>query len=132
VRTGLAAILVLLVVVSVHGASGERLSHRAYIVRATTACREMTGSMLALPTGSRDVTYRRDAALIRRAVKKLKQFSPPPADERAHDVLTDALAHVAQILDDYPPLNRGDGERRLLIVHDSSHDLGIRTGCGSG
>jgi hypothetical protein len=59
------------------------------------------------------------------------RLSPPTADERQHDVLTDSLAHVAQIIDN-PPLNRGAGERRLLIVHKSSHDLGIRTGCGSG
>ena len=131
-RTGLAAILVLLLVVSVHGASRERLSRREYVVRATTVCREMTGSMLALPTGNRDAVYRRDAALIRRAVKKLEQFSPPSADERAHDALTRALAHVAQILDDYPPLNRDDAETRLLIVSTASRSLGIRNGCGSG
>jgi hypothetical protein len=53
------------------------------------------------------------------------------ADERQHNVLTDALAHVAHILDDYPPLDR-DADGRLFVVHRSSHDLGIRTGCGSG
>jgi hypothetical protein len=123
---------VLLTVVSVHGASRERLSHREYVVRATTVCREMKGSMLALPTGSRDAVYRRDAALIGRAVKKLRQLSPSPADERAHVVLTDALAYVARILDDYPPLNRDHAETRLLIVHTTSGILGIRHGCGSG
>jgi hypothetical protein len=132
VRSGLAAVLVLLVVVSVHGARRERLSHRAYVARAAAVCYEMTSSLLVLPTGSRDAEFHRVAAIIRRAVRKFKRLSPPTADERQHDVLTDSLAHVAQILDDYPPLNRGDGERRMLIVHKSSHDLGIRTGCGSG
>jgi hypothetical protein len=123
---------VLLVVVSVRGADSERLSHREYVARAAVVCYEMTSSQLVLPTGSRDAEFHRVAAIIRRAVKKLKRLSPPTADERQHDALTDSLAHVAQILDDYSPLNRDDGERRLFIVHKSSHDLGIRTGCGSG
>ena len=131
-RSGLAEILLLLVVVSFHGASRERLAHPEYVARAAAICYEMTSSQLVLPTGSRDAEFHRGATIIRRAVKKFKRLSPPTADERQHDVLTGSLAHVAQILDDYPPLNRSDGERRLLIVHDSSHDLGIRTGCGSG
>jgi hypothetical protein len=125
--------LVLLVVGSVHGASRERLSHREYVARAAAVCYEMTSSTLSsLQTGGKDAEFRRTAAIIRRAVTKFERLSPPTADERQHNVLTDSLAHVAQILDDYPPLNRGDGERRLLTVHKSSHDLGIRTGCGSG
>jgi hypothetical protein len=132
VRSGLAAILVLLAVVSIHGASSERLSHREYVARATAVCYEMTSSMLGLPSGSRDAEFRRNAAFVAGAVKKLKRLSPPIADERQHDVLTDALAHVAQILDDYPPLNRDAAERRLFVVHTSSKSLGIRTGCGSG
>ena len=132
VRSGLAAILVLLAVVSVRGASSERLTHREYVARATAVCHEMTGSMLSLATGSRDAEYRRSGVFVRRAVKKLKRLSPPIADEGQHDVLTDALAHVAQILDDYPPLNRDAAERRLFVVHTSSKSLGIRTGCGSG
>lgn len=92
----------------------------------------MTRSQLVLPTGSRDAEFHRVAAIIRRAVKKLERLGPPNADERHHDALTDSLANVAQILDDYPPLTREDGERRLFIVHRSLHDLGIRTGCGSG
>jgi hypothetical protein len=123
---------VLLVVVSVRGASSERLSHHEYVARATAVCYEMTSSQLVLSTGSRDAQFHRVAAIIRRALKKLDRLSPPRADERQHDVLTNSLAHVAQILDDYPPLNRDDGDRRLFIVHRSSHGLGIRTGCGSG
>jgi hypothetical protein len=92
----------------------------------------MTSSMLGLQTGGKDAEFRRTAAIIRRAVRKLKRLRPPAADERQHDLLTDALAHVAQMLDDYPPLNRADADGRLLVVHRSSHDLGIRTGCGSG
>jgi hypothetical protein len=132
VRSGLAAILVLLVVMSVAGASTERLSHREYVARATAVCHEMTGSMLVLPTGGREAEFRRNATIVGRAVKKLKRLSPPTADERQHDVLTDALAHVAQTLDDFPPLNRDDAEGRLLVVHTSSKNLGIRSGCGSG
>jgi hypothetical protein len=124
--------LVLFVVLSARGASSERLSHREYVARAAAVCYEMTSSQLRLSTGSRDAEFHRVAALIRRAVKKLQHLSPPIADERRHDVLTESLANVAQILDDYPPLNRDDGERQLFIVHRSSHDLGIRTGCGSG
>jgi hypothetical protein len=124
--------LVLLVVLSAPGASSERLSHREYVARAAAVCYEMTSSQLVLPTGSRDAQFHRVAAIIRRAVTKHKRLSPPNADERHHDMLTDSLASVAQILDDYPPLNRDDGERQLFIMHRSSHDLGIRTGCGSG
>lgn len=131
-RSGLAAILVLLVVVAMRSASPGRLSHREFVARATAVCHEMTSSQLVLPTGSKDAEFQRVAAIIRRAVEKLDRLSPPTADERRHDVLTDSLANVARILDDYPPLNRDDGERQLFIVHRSSHDLGIRTGCGSG
>jgi hypothetical protein len=132
VGRGVATILVLLLVMSVRGAGSERLSHREYVARAAAVCYEMTSSMLSLQTGGKDAEFRRTAGIIRRGVKKLKRLSPPKADERQHDVLTDSLAHVAQILDDYPPLNREDGERRLFIVHKSAHDLGIRAGCGSG
>ena len=124
--------LVLLVVLSVPGASSERLSHRDYVARAAATCYEMSSSTLGLQTGGKDAEFRRTAAIIRRAVTKLKRLRPPAADERQHDVLTDALAHVAQILDDYPPFNRADADGRLLVVRRSSHDLGIRTGCGSG
>jgi hypothetical protein len=132
VRRGLPALLVFLLVVSVGGASSERLSRREYVAQATAVCNEMTGSMLVMSTGSREAEFRRRAAIVGRAVKKLKRLSPPTADERQHDVLTDALARVAQTLDDYPPLNRDNAEARLLVVHTSSKNLGIRSGCGSG
>jgi hypothetical protein len=122
----------LLLIVPVRGASSERLSHPEYLTRAAATCYEMTSSMLGLQTGGKDAVFRRTAAVIRRAVRKLRRLRPSTADERQHDVLTDALADVAQMLDDYPPLNRGHADGRLLIVHRSSHDLGIRSGCGSG
>jgi hypothetical protein len=122
---------VLLAVVSAGGTSSERFSHREYVARATAVCHEMTSSTLFLQTGGKDAEFRRSAGIVRRAVKKLNRLRPPMADERQHNVLTDALAHVAHILDDYPPLDR-DADGRLFVVHRSSHDLGIRTGCGSG